>query len=110
MDFDELRREGPSPAIYPNAGQDRNICWTKADAGRYGEALKMAFPGILFYEDFCWRNSKPQMPDVRFVDRLDDTQTGADFYAVIPYPGWKPELVDHRPETQKARPHWTWSY
>ena len=109
MDIDDLRHEGSFPAIVPNAGQDRNICWVKADAGRYGELLKENFPGILFYEDFGSHNHKPERPDIRFVDRLDDTQAGARFEAIIPYRGWKPELVYYRSETDRIHPHWTWS-
>ncbi|MBI1245670.1 MAG: hypothetical protein GC202_11745 [Alphaproteobacteria bacterium] len=97
MNFEELRREGSTPAIYPNAGQCRYLCWTREDAGRYGEILKKAFPNILFYRDLGYRASRPEKPELVFLDRLDSLDADTRVEAVFPYPGWKPELVWEAP-------------
>jgi len=110
MDFNELSREGPRPEIVPNAGLRRTLCWTNADCGRYGELLRSAFPGIVFYEDFGYRSHLAERPEVRFLDRLDEPGVRRTVGAFIPYPGWRPDLVREKHRIAPHNEYWTWAY
>jgi hypothetical protein len=110
MDFVELSREGSRPEIVPNAGLRRTLCWTNADCGRYGELLKAAYPGIVFYEDFGHCSHLAERPVVRFLNRLDEPDVKRQVGAFVPYSGWRPDLVR---ETYRNPPHskfWTWAH
>jgi len=109
MDFDDLRREGPEPAIMPNAGRRQIIVWTRADAQRFVELLHDAFPNLFLYEYFGWRDSGEETPNVRILDRVDDPTIFQRVQGFFPYPGWKPELVRVGVGVPGERPHWTWA-
>ncbi len=109
MDFENLRREGSRPAIVPNAGLRRTLCWTREDAGRYGEALKKAFPNVLFFKPLGHLANRPEKPTVQFLDRLDGLDVDACAEAIFPYPGWKPDLV-YEKWTPTGKPSWDWAH
>ncbi|MBI3503961.1 MAG: hypothetical protein HY059_03905 [Proteobacteria bacterium] len=109
MRFEELCREGSFPAIVPNAGQRRSLCWRREDAGRLGEELKKAFPNVLFFEMPIRCEYRPENPNIRFFDRLDDAAVDTSVTAVFPYPGWKPDLVFEK-TSSTGRPFWHWAH
>jgi len=112
MNIDDLMREGERPAISPNAGRVRDLAWTPEDWGRYGAALKAAFPDILFYEDFGHVAYREEKPEVRFFERLDDPAIARRIRAFFPYEGWKPDLVRvlHRFPYGSDPMYWTWAH
>ena len=109
MDIENLRREGFRPAIMPNAGVRRTLCWTREDAGRFGETLKKAFPNVLFYKPLRYRRYQPEQPTIEFFDRLDGLEVDTCAEAIFPYPGWKPELVWEK-WTTTGQPSWDWAH
>lgn len=109
MDFNRLSREGSRPEIVPNAGLRRTLCWTNADCGRYGELLRKAFPDIVFFEDFSYCSHLAEPPVVRFLDRLDEPGIRRSVDAFIPYPGWRPDLVQERYRIPPCSEYWTWA-
>jgi hypothetical protein len=109
MDFEDLRREGSFPAIIPNAGSDVLLAWAPADFGRFGEILRAAFPGIVFYETFLTSVDGPEPPEIRWLDRLDDPTIEHEPCAFIPYPGWEPKLVLETSRLGSGRKYWTFA-
>ncbi len=109
MEFEDLRREDTESGIYPNAGRRQVIIWTRADAQRFVELLRAAFPNLFLYESFGWRNSRVEKPDVRILDRVDDPTITQNVQGFFPYPEWKPELVRVGDGVPGERPHWTWA-
>ena len=109
MDFDDLRREGSTPAISPNAGARRILCWTRRDIGAFGEALRKAFPDALFYEDFRPAKWIPEPPRPRILDRLDDPTIKRNIEIVFPFRGWKPEMASIARGPHPDDRFWTWS-
>lgn len=110
MDFDELRREGPTPAIYPNAGRRQEIYWTGEDASKYCALLRKAFPQILFYEDFREAAELEAKPTVQFVKQLDSLFRCVHIHAFIPHDRWKPELIRKPVVPESKRNLWTWAH
>ncbi len=109
-DFDDLRREGPIPAIVPNFGHRREICWTRADLGRFGDALRRAFPDAFFYEHFESGDETCPKPSPLVPERLDDPRIVNSIHVLFPYPGWKPKLVLATYDPGRVKPYWTWSH
>jgi hypothetical protein len=108
MDFDDLRREGREPAIVPNAGRGQTVNWTSADAQRFLESLRAAFPHIFVHEDFSHLHHKAEKPVVRTLDRIDSPAKRLRVEVLFTYPGWQPNLIrvdDHDPGYS---PYWTW--
>jgi hypothetical protein len=109
MSFEELRREGSQPAIVPNAGLRRSLCWAREDAGRFGEALKRTFPNVLFFEPLGRRADRPEKPTIRFFERLDETAVNTEADAIFPYSDWKPDLVWEQ-SPYSGRWFWDWAH
>jgi hypothetical protein len=105
---DDIWREGSFPAIIPNTGSDVLLAWAPADFCRFGEVLKAAFPGIVFYETFLTSVDGPEPPKIRWLDRLDAPDVTQGICAFIPYPGWEPRLVQQlRPPGGPPKFFWT---
>ncbi len=102
-----MRREGPTPAVIPNAGRRQEVYWMIDDAQRYAVLLRKAFPKIMFYETFEKTDDLEEKPTIRILDRLDDPTIRNHVGAFVPYDGWIPNLVRIKGPTQKLR--WTWS-
>jgi hypothetical protein len=109
MDIEDLMREGPTPAIGPDAGHRRRIVWTIDDAQQFVELLRAEFPNVFLYEDFGWRASRPEMPQVRIVERVDDIRTIHEINAILPYRDWKPDLVQVESSRPGGPPRWVWA-
>jgi len=109
MDFETLRHEGPMPAISPNAGARRILCWTRSDMGAFGDALRKAFPNVLFFEDFRHPKWTMDAPRPRFLERLDDPTIVKNIEIIFPFHGWRPELASVSNGPGPYARFWTWS-
>ncbi len=109
MDFDDLRREGHEPAIVPNAGRCQTVNWTSADAQRFLESLRAAFPHIFVHEDFSYLNRRAEKPIVRTLDRIDNPASSLCVEVLFTYPGWQPDLVRVDDPDPGHSPYWTWA-
>jgi hypothetical protein len=108
MNIEDLMREGPHPAIPPNAGHRRTVSWTVPDWLAFEQDIRTAFPNAFFYE--CWKAKTDPVvaPTFRILGRLDEPDIVRDVGVMFPYPGWEPELVVIEPRRPDWLHHWTW--
>jgi|GEM_PF-3396890 len=86
--------EGPIPPRSPDLGHNQYLFWTDEDRYRFDRMLRAEFPNILIYERLLNSESHAaEKPELRIVERLDETRLGRSLVAIFPDPAWKPELV-----------------
>jgi len=109
FDFDELRREGPNPAIVPDNGLRREVCWMRPDYDEFGAAVKKRFPHALFFEcPVGYEDEAESPPEPRFLENLGDGRPNRTVQILFPYPGWKPDQVRVRHPFGDSW-FWTWA-
>lgn len=108
MKFEELMREGPRPAIPPNAGHRISVSWSVPDWLAFEADIRTAFPNAFFYERWKAKTDPAVAPSFRILNRLDEPDIERDVCLMFPYPGWEPELFLQEPDYPGPMPHWTW--
>lgn len=108
MTVENIWREGHRPTISPGAGHRWAVSWTLDDWRGFERDLRRAFPNVFFYENLGRAADRPERPEPRVLQRLDEPDIRRDICIMFPYPGWKPELVYVPSKSWQCGAYWTW--